>query len=138
MSLTLFWIGAGIVFLILEIMTATFYGLSLAIAAFSVAVYATIVAPGAFDVVQGLIFVVVALIASYFLPKWLTPKEVTEKPQGLDMYLSERHRVRAVDEDFKVKLDGVQYLVISDDDLEDKDLVELVERKGSVFVVEKV
>jgi len=38
-ELLLFWIGAGIVFLIIEMITAAFYGLSLAIASFIVACY---------------------------------------------------------------------------------------------------
>ena len=54
------------------------------------------------------------------------------------MYIGERRRVRQVDEDFKIKLDGVEYLVVCDDDLEDKDLVEIVDRRGSIFIVEMV
>lgn len=38
-NLLLFWIGTGIIFLIIEMLTATFYGLSVAIAAFVLAVY---------------------------------------------------------------------------------------------------
>ncbi len=38
-SLLYFWLGAGIIFLIVEMITATFYGLSLALAAFAVAGY---------------------------------------------------------------------------------------------------
>lgn len=135
----LFWIGAGIVFLILELITAAFYGFALAVAAFMVAIYVFFANPTAFDGIQGLIFVIFAIIFSYFFPKWLTPKGSDhEHKQGLDMYIGETRRVRSVGEDFKVKLDGVDYITVSDDDLEDKMLVEIIDRKGSVFIVEKV
>lgn len=135
----LFWIGAGIIFLIVELMTSAFYGFSLAISAFAVAVYVLFAHPVAFDAMQGVIFVVMAIVCSYFLPKWLSPRNKEEdKPQGLDIYIGETHRVKAYGEDFKITLDGVPYIVVSDDELETKDLVELVDRRGSVFIGEKV
>lgn len=86
-----------------------------------------------------MIFVIFAIIFSYFLPKWLTPRDSDyENKQGLDIYVGETRRVRSVGEDFKIKLDGVEYIAVSDDDLEDKNLVDIVDRKGSVFIVEKV
>lgn len=39
MSILLFWIGLGIVFLIVEVATATFYGLALSLASAIVALY---------------------------------------------------------------------------------------------------
>ncbi|MBB1554277.1 NfeD family protein [Candidatus Gracilibacteria bacterium] len=138
--MVLFWIGFGIVFLIVELITATFYGFSLAIAAFVVAIYVAVTGASNVDIVQGAIFAITALVTCYFFPKFFasSPESSDEKPQGLDMYIGERRRVRQVDEDFKVKLDGVEYLVVCDDDLEDKDLVEIVDRRGSIFIVEMV
>lgn len=135
----LFWIGAGIVFLIIELVTSAFYGFSLAIAAFVVAAYVFFTHPTAFDAIQWIIFVVIAMLCSYFLPKWLSPKnELLDKPQGLDMYIGEHHRVKKVWEDFKVYLDGVQYFLVSDDEIQNNDLVEIVDRRGSVFIGEKI
>lgn len=138
--MVLFWIGFGIVFLIVELITATFYGFSLAIAAFIVAIYAAIMNSSNVDIIQGAIFAGTALVTCYFFPKFFVSsvESSEEKPQGLDMYIGERRRVRQVDEDFKIKLDGVEYLVVCDDDLEDKDLVEIVDRRGSIFIVEMV
>lgn len=136
--MTLFWIGFGIIFLIIELVTATFYGLALALAAFGVAIYTAFVPVVEVDITQGVIFVIIAIIASYLFPKFFRAAVGdNDRPQGLDMYIGETRRVRLVGEDFKVKLDGVEYLVISDDDLEDKDLVEIVDRRGSVFIAEK-
>lgn len=138
--MVLFWIGFGIVFLIVELITATFYGFSLAIAAFIVAIYAAIMNSSNVDIIQGAIFAGTAIATCYFFPKFFASsvESSEEKPQGLDMYIGERRRVRQVDEDFKIKLDGVEYLVVCDDDLEDKDLVEIVDRRGSIFIVEMV
>lgn len=137
-NLLLFWIGAGIIFLILELITATFYGFALALSAFVVAAYVFAVNPQGLDAMQGMIFVVCAMISSYVFPKILTPKTDTDKPQGLDIYIGETRRIRLVGEDFKVKLDGVEYMIISDDDIDDKDLVKIVDRRGSVFIAEKI
>lgn len=80
-NLLLFWIGAGIIFLILELITATFYGFALAISAFAVAGYVFVVNPQGLDAMQGVIFVIIAIICSYISPKILTPKTDSDKPQ---------------------------------------------------------
>lgn len=138
-NLLLFWIGTGIIFLILELITSTFYGFALAIASFIVAMYVFFLGADVFDGIQWLIFAIIAVICSYFFPKWLTPKDpINDKPQGLDIYIGQTHKIRQFWEDFKILLDWVQYLIISDDELENKDLVEIVDRRGSLFVVKKV
>lgn len=137
MNILLFCIGAGIIFLIIEMITAAFYGLSLALSAFVVAVYVFLHPTADFDVIHGIIFVIAAAIFSYFFPKMFSEKS-KEYAQGLDIYLGERHRVRAFGEDFKIPLDGVYYVVISDDELLENDLVELINRRGSVFIAEKI
>ena len=131
-TITLLWVGAGIVFLIIEITTAVFYGLALAIAAFLVALYTFFFPSEVFDVVPALLFVILSILTSYFLPKWLTPKS-EEKPQGMDLYIGETRRLKAVGEDWKISLDGVDYIVIVDEAAEEGDRVEIFDRKGSVF-----
>lgn len=54
------------------------------------------------------------------------------------MYFGESRRVHLVDEDFKIKLDGVDYIIVSDDELRDRDLVQIIDRRGSVFIGEKI
>lgn len=65
----LFWIGFGIIFLIIEILTTTFYGFALAIASFVVAGYVGLNNIQEIDIIQGVIFVVVGLIASFWFSK---------------------------------------------------------------------
>ncbi|MBS9783898.1 hypothetical protein KGV55_00960 [Candidatus Gracilibacteria bacterium] len=132
-TLTLFWIGAGIVFLIVEIFSAAFYGLSLAIAAFIVALYVGFTNEADITILQGAIFAVIATIFSYFLPKWLTP-EYKEVRQGLDVYIGTHKKIKQVGEDLKISLDGVDYIVIGDDEpLRPDQEVKIVARKGSIF-----
>lgn len=137
MDIWLFWIGIGIAFLIVELITATFYGFSLAIASFCVAIYAYIFGVQNIDSIQALIFLVISVICSIFLPKILT-NSIKENPvQGLDIYIGTKHRIKQSGEDFIVMLDGVRYLVVSDEELENRDFVKITQRKGSIFVVEK-
>ncbi len=83
--------------MIIELITATFYGFALALAAFAVAIYTAFVPTAQVDIIQGSIFVVVAIIASYLFPKFFRAATGDqEKPQGLDIYIGESRRVRAV------------------------------------------
>ncbi len=52
MDLLYFWIGAIILFLIIEMLTATFYGLSLAIASSTVALYVWLTHETSLDIIQ--------------------------------------------------------------------------------------
>lgn len=62
-------ISAGIFFFILELFTGTFYGLSLSIASFAVALY--IYLSGSTDtyIIQAGIFLVTAALCTFFAPK---------------------------------------------------------------------
>lgn len=137
MDIWLFWIGIGIAFLIVELLTATFYGFSLAIASFCVAIYAYVCGVQNIDSIQALIFLIISVICSIFLPKLLTNSIKENVVQWLDVHIGTKHRIKQSGEDFIVMLDGVRYLVVSDEELENRDFVKIIERKGSIFVVEK-
>ncbi len=130
-SLLIFWISVGIWFLIIEMITVTFYGLAISSAAFMVALYVWYFGWSVVDIPQWIIFVVVSFICSYFLPNLLTPKG-EEKAQWLDAYIGEIKKVKQVGEDYKVVLDGVAYLV-DIDGVKSGDKVELTSRKWSLF-----
>ena len=130
-SLLIFWISIGIGFLIIEMITVTFYGLAISSAAFMVALYVWYFGGTVVDIPQWIIFVVVSFICSYFLPNLLTPKG-EERAQGLDAYIGEVKKVKQVGEDYKVVLDGVGY-IIDIDGVKSGDTVELTSRKGSLF-----
>lgn len=61
-------------------------------------------------IAQGVVFALVTLLASYYLPRILT-SQVSEHAQGLDIYLGETRKVKKVGEDYKIVLDGVDYLI---------------------------
>lgn len=130
-SLLIFWISIGIWFLIIEMITVTFYGLAISFAAFIVALYVWGFWWIDVTIIQWVIFAVVSLFASYFFPKWLSPSG-EEKAQWLDIYIGEIKKVKEVGEDYKVTLDGIDYLV-DIDGVKHGNKVELTSRKGSIF-----
>jgi len=130
-SLLIFWIAVWVIFLIIEMLTTTFYGLALAIASFFVAVYVFLSHDVWVSLTQWIIFAFTSFLISYFLPRFLTP-EHAEKAQWLDIYLGEIRTVKKVGEDFKVTLDGVAY-IIDIDSVKSGDKVKLTARKGSIF-----
>ncbi len=130
-SLTLFWIGVGIWFLIIEMVTVTFYGLAISSAWFLTALYVWYMGLTEVTISQGIVFALVTLASSYYLPRILT-SQATEHLQWLDTYLGEKRKVKKVWEDYKVSLDGVDYIV-DIDGVQSGDRVELTSRKGSLF-----
>lgn len=140
MDTVLFWLGIGIIFLIIEIITTTFYGFSLAIAAFLIAIYTHFYPSGLSLLLQWVIFTIISIILSYFLPKIFMKKieETSEnKAQWLDKYIGEVHKVYQNGEDFRIQLDGIWYTVISDDNLSEWDKIQIINRRGSIFIWEK-
>ena len=127
----LFAIGAGIIFLLVEMVTATFYGLSLGIAAFIVALYVWISWDTSLTLLHALLFLSLSALLSYFLPKFLSPED-TPPHQGLDKYLGESRKVKKVWEDFRVVLDGIEYTVEAENIAAGKTL-RLTGRKWLVF-----
>lgn len=136
-TLLIFWISISIIFLIVEMVSVTFYGLALAVAAAATALYVWLTGATTVDVMQGVIFVTMSLLASYFLPKLLT-SSTPDKPQGLDIYIGETRKVKKVWDSYKISLDGVDYLIRHDDDLEVGDTVEVIGHQGSSIKVQKV
>ncbi len=135
-SLLVFWISIGIGFLIIEMITVTFYGLAISSAAFITGLYVWYFGLNEVNIIQWVIFAVVSFLASYFLPKLLMPK-IEEKAQWLDVYIGQTRKVKQVWEDFKVNFDGVDYL-IDIDGVKSGTKVRLTSRKWSLFYGEIV
>jgi len=112
------YLASGVFFLLIEMLTATFYGLSVGVACFVLALYVYITGDVTMTVIQGLILVTVSAVFAYFLPKWLTPHTKTLK-SGLDAHIGQSFRLERVSSDWKAKIDGVDYLI--DDDSETSD-----------------
>lgn len=130
-SLLIFWISIGIGFLIIEMITVTFYGLAIAVASFIVAGYVWYTGALDMDTIQAVIFAIASFLAAYFIPQLLMPRG-SGKTQWLDIYLGEKRKVKKVGDDYKVTLDGVAYLV-DIDGVQSGDKVELTSRDGSTF-----
>jgi hypothetical protein len=60
--------------------------------------------------IHATILVIISGFFAYFLPKWLTPHT---KPLliGIDSHIGQLFRLERVGSDWKVKIDGVDYLV---------------------------
>lgn len=135
-SLLIFWISVGIGFLIIEMITVTFYGLAISTAAFITGLYVWYTGIQEVTILQWVIFAVVSFLSSYFFPKILMPAAV-EKAQWLDIYIGQTRKVKQVWEDFKVNFDGVDYL-IDIEGVKSGTKVRLTSRKWSLFYGEIV
>lgn len=114
------YIAVGIIFLIIEILTTTFYGLAISLTAFVLALFVGMTGDTDFTIVQGIIGVIAASVFAYFLPKYLN-SDTPDRPQGLDQYIGRKVKIKIIGDNLKVSLDGVDYLVESDEALLPKD-----------------
>jgi len=112
-NLVYIYLASGIFFLLLEMLTATFYGLSISISSFILALYVYFTGDATMTIAQGLILVIASAIFAYILPKKLKPHTEAFKT-GLDTHIGQSFRLEKVGSDWKVKIDGVDYLVEDD------------------------
>lgn len=95
MTLIYIWVSLALMFLMVEFLTVTFYGLALSLAAGIVALYVFISHETEFSITQGIIFAVASLVFAYVLPKVLSASS-PDVPQGFDRYLGEKRTVKKV------------------------------------------
>lgn len=112
-SLLSIYLASGVFFLLIEMLTATFYGLSVSISFFVLAFYVYMTGDREMTVVHGMVLVVVSALLAYFLPKWLKPHTEAFK-SGLDAHIGQSFHLEHVGSDWKVKIDGVDYLIDED------------------------
>lgn len=116
--------------------TATFYGLSLAIAAGIVAGWVFATGESGFTITQGAIFAIGSIIFAYVLPRLLISKQ-EDRPQGADIYIGEKRTVKKQSGEFKISLDGVDYNIHTEDEISAGDKVEIIGHKGTSMKVKK-
>jgi len=104
------YLASGVFFLLIEMLTATFYGLSISITCFILALYVYITGDVTITIVQGVILVIISALFAYFLPKWLQPNTPGFK-SGLDAHIGKIFHLERIGTDWKVKIDGVDYLI---------------------------
>ncbi len=112
------YLASGVFFLLIEMLTATFYGLSVSVACFILAIYVYTTGEVSMTVIQGVLLAVISAVFAYFLPKWLTPNTRVLK-SGLDAHIGHSFRLERIGSDWKVKIDGVDYLIDSDSETPD-------------------
>ena len=137
MELLYSWLAIAALFLVVELITATFYWLSISFAAGVTAMYVLISHETSVTLIQWCVFVVASAIFAYILPRMLI-SNAPDVPQWTDKYLWEKRTAKKVGGDLKISLDGVDYLLESDEDLESWDKVEVIWHKWASMKVKKV
>ncbi len=107
------YIAAGVLFLLIEMMTATLYWLSVSIACFVLALYVYVTGDTTMTVIQWLFLAGISASFSVALPKWLKPNTENLK-SGLDAHIGKTFHLERIGSDWKVKIDGVDYLIEDD------------------------
>lgn len=107
------YIAAGVLFLLIEMMTATLYWLSVSIACFVLALYVYVTGDTTMTVIQWLFLAGISASFSGALPKWLKPNTENLK-SGLDAHIGKTFHLERIGSDWKVKIDGVDYLIEDD------------------------
>ena len=106
------WVAAGITFLIVEMLTSTLYGLSLSIAGFLLAFYVSIAGVHDANIAQWFAFATISGAFCLIFPRMFNSyKKENVYKTGLDASIGATVVLGRVGEDFKVKIDGVDYLV---------------------------
>ncbi len=78
-----------------------------------------------FQIAHAVIFTLGSVLFAYFLPKMLQ-SDAPSMPQGSDRYIGEKRSVKKSGGDYKISLDGVEYLIESDEDITPGDTVEII------------
>lgn len=140
MELYYIWFWVWIIFLIVEILTFTFYWLSLALASFIVASIVYLNWDNTFTIFQSIVFVIVSIAFALLFTKFLRPKKIVQLV-WLDNYIGTYHKLEKIWNDWKLKIDGVDYLVDDDSINENFSVwkkIKILSHKSWSFVVEIV
>ena len=130
------WLAIAMLCVMIELLSATFYGFSVALAATVTAIYAYFSGENEFSLIQASIFFVASGFFAYFLPKILV-SHAPDLPQWADRYVGEKRSVKKAWGDLKISLDGVDYLIEWDDTIVAGDKVIVTEHKGVSMIAKK-
>lgn len=103
------WSAFAVLAFIVEMFSGTLYGLSFSLSGVVVAIYVLITGEKDLSIVQALLFAVTGTALCFVFPKIF--KTRTEFKQGLDAHVGKKFVLKKVGEDFKIAIDGVDYLV---------------------------
>lgn len=139
-NLLFIYLASGVFFLLIEMLTATFYGLSVSITCFVLAIYIYITGDATLTIAQGIILVVISGTFAYLLPKYLKPNTPDFK-SGLDAHIGQKFHLEKVGSDWKVKIDGVDYLIDENSETPDFEVgkkVKIMSHKSGIVTVSVV
>lgn len=108
-NLPYFWAAVGVLFLVVEVATGTFYGLAVALAAFIASAFTLVTDARAWTLPQFLVFFGASLVLCVALPNLLAHKG--HAPVGLEATVGRAAKLKKSGEHWKIEIDGVQYLV---------------------------
>lgn len=111
-NLPYFWAAVGVLFLIVEVTTGTFYGLAVALAAFVTATFVLVTGDHTWTLPQFLVFFVASVVLCLALPSLLAHKG--DAPVGLAATVGRGSKLKKSGDHWKIDIDGVQYLVHDD------------------------
>lgn len=135
------WIIAGIAFILVEFFTFAFYGASLALAAFVTAIYAFSMDERLTTINQTLVFVAMSTLLCIVLPRMVRRFIPDTVKIGADRYIGTKATLMRHGTEYKIRLDGVEYLVDSDSlpvDTPAGQEVRIVSHQSGTFRVEVI
>jgi membrane protein implicated in regulation of membrane protease activity len=104
------WLAIGVLAFIVEMFSGTLYGLSFAFSGFILAGYVAVTGDTEITLVQAAIFAITGIVFCFLFPRWFNRSE-TEFKHGLDAAVGKSYPLKKVGDDWKVTIDGVDYLV---------------------------
>lgn len=105
-----FWAAVAVLFLVVEVVTGTFYGLAVALAAFITAGFALAAGTQDWTLPQFLVFFGASVVLCVVLPGWFSGRSKAPAV-GLEATVGRSAKLRKAGEHWKVEIDGVPYLV---------------------------
>lgn len=104
------WLAVAVLALIIEMFSGTLYGLSFSLSGFLLAIYVAVSQDTQLTLTQALIFAVTGAAFCFAFPKLFKNAGAGFK-QGLDAVVGKSFPLKKVGDDFKVTVEGVDYLV---------------------------
>ncbi len=104
------YLASGIFFLLIEMLTATFYGLAIALSCFCLVIYVFITGDTNMTMIQGVLLAITSWTFAYILPRYIKP-HTPELKLWLDVHIGQSFPLEYIGNDWKVKIDGVDYLI---------------------------
>ena len=134
------WVVLGLVALVLEAITNTFYSLSVGIAAFATAIFAYLLHQPEITTLQAVVFLAVSIACAFGFPKVFAGGKKSAFATGLDSAIGKKFTLVKADREWKVNIDGVSYRIDENclaDDFFEGERVTVVSHDSGVVTVKR-